>query len=148
MLSPANPKYGTGQKRTEFKKAAGSKTEKRKSPSPLTIRLSEDERARLKQQAAQNGACVSAYVRERLFGRNGNRKHQPSLDRSSLARLLGLLGQSEIARSLSTIADEASNGSLLLDEETHANINTACAHVGLMRDCLIDALGLREAREQ
>lgn len=149
MLSPTDParKAEHEQKRAEFKKAATSKTHRRKSPAPLTIRLSENERTTLKQRAAQDGVSVSAYVRARLFGGSGKRSGQTSLDWAALARLLGLLGQSGIADSLKRVADHASNGSLLLDDETHANIDAACAHIMLMRNCLIAALGLRETRK-
>jgi predicted DNA binding CopG/RHH family protein len=125
-----------------------TKATKAKAPSPLTLRLSTEERDSLKQRAGESGLSVSAYVRSCLFQNSGQRKNYPIKDRVELARLLGLLGQSEIATNLDTLADEASCGSLLFDEDTQAKIQATYDHVCFMRECLIAVLGLRETQDK
>jgi len=117
---------------------------KAKRPSPLTLRLSDAELKAVRAVAEQQGVNVSAYVRSQLFGKSGQRKNMPSTDRAALGRALALLGQSEIADSLKTLAHEARCGSLLLDEEALVKIDTACVHVVAMRQALVAALGLRK----
>lgn len=138
-------KAGQGGKiNPTFDKIAKPDGSKIKPPSPLTLRLTVEERETLKQRAHDSGLSVSAYVRSQVFQKSGQRKTHPAKDRVELARLLGLLGQSEIADSLNILADEATSGSLLFDQETQAKIQTAYDHVCFMRECLIAVLGLRE----
>lgn len=138
-------KAGQGGKiNRAFDKTAKPDGTKTKAPSPLTLRLTAEERDTLKQRAHDSGLSVSAYVRSRVFQKSGQRKTHPAKDRVELARLLGLLGQSEIADNLNVLADEATSGSLLFDEETQAKIQAAYDHVCFMRRCLIAVLGLRE----
>lgn len=134
--SKLEPKFGSAAKPARLKT---------KAPSPLTLRLTVEERDSLKRRANESGLSVSAYVRSRVFQNSGQRKNYPAKDRVELARLLGLLGQSEVADNLNVLADEATRGSLLFDEETQAKIQTAYEHVCFMRECLIAVLGLREA---
>ncbi|MEO0383170.1 MAG: hypothetical protein AAF234_06400 [Pseudomonadota bacterium] len=142
-------KAGQGGKiNPAFDKIAKPDGSKTKPPSPLTLRLTVEERETLKRQANESGLSVSAYVRSRVFQKSGQRKTYPAKDRVELARLLGLLGQSEIATNLDTLADEASCGSLLLDEDTQAKIQAAYDHVCFMRECLIAVLGLRETQDK
>ena len=134
--------------KTEFGDVAG-KGRKRSAPR-ITLRLSEEELAKL--QSAAAGMTLSAYVRERLFGKVASlrkvRNPSPVKDQQALARVLGLLGQSEIAANLRTLAYEARCGSILLDDVTFAKIDAAYAHVANMRHHLISALGLIEQRDQ
>lgn len=131
-----------------FTKAAKSPKSSKKRPSPLTLRLSEDELRSIRVAAKENGLNVSAYIRAKVFNRAGTRKGGPVRDGEALGRTLGLLGQSEISDSLKTLAYEARCGSLLLDEETQAKIEAAYAHVCTLRKNLIAALGLREGQRQ
>ncbi|MFN3171220.1 MAG: plasmid mobilization protein [Hyphomicrobiales bacterium] len=127
-----------------FGKAAKSDRAKTRAPSPLTIRLTAEERSSLKRRADENELSLSAYVRSCVFKTAGQRKNYPAKDRVELARLLGLLGQSEIADNLNVLADEATCGSLLFDDQTQAKIQAAYEHVCFMRESLIAVLGLRE----
>lgn len=138
----------SGKIKPTFDKTAKPDGSKNKAPSPLTLRLTVDERETLKRQANESGLSVSAYVRSRVFQKSGQRKTYPAKDRVELARLLGLLGQSEIADNLNILAGEATNGSLLFDEETQTKIQAAYDHVCFMRECLIAVLGLREAENK
>ena len=130
-----------------FKKAAKpSKLSKKKYPSPVTLRLTEDERVQLEKDA--DGSSLSAHIRWCVLKKGGARKNTPLKDRKALAQVLGLLGQTRIANNLNQIAYEANCGSLLMDEETEKEIKLACAHIAWIRVKLIEALGLREARDK
>jgi hypothetical protein len=147
-MSGSEAKATAADARAEFRSVAG---EGRKKSAPrITLRLSEEELNRLQDVAA--GMTLSAYVRERLFGKTASlrkvRNPSPVKDQQALARVLGLLGQSEIAASLRTLAYEARCGSILLDDVTFAKIDAACAHVANMRLHLVSALGLIEQRDQ
>jgi len=118
---------------------------KSKTPSPLTLRLTNEERIKLEKLAA--GVSLSAYIRKCLFGKNAAprkvRARVPVKDSQALAQVLGLLGQTRIANNLNQIAYEANCGSLLMDEETENEIKMACAHIAWIRVKLIEALGLK-----
>ncbi len=143
MLRSEKVEQGRTVKPT-FDKTAKPGGSKAKAPSPLTLRLTAEERETLNRQAHDSGLGVSAYVRSLVFQKSGQRKTYPAKNRVELARLLGLLGQSEIADNLNVLADEATSGSLLFDEETLAKIQAAYDHVCFMRECLIAVLGLHE----
>lgn len=133
--------------RAEFRSVAD--TDRKRSAPRITLRLSEEELARLR--SAASGMTLSAYVRDRLFGKTAAlrkvRNPSPVKDQQALARVLGLVGQSGIAASLRALAYEARCGSILLDDVTFAKIDAACAHVANMRHHLISALGLIEQRD-
>lgn len=119
----------------------------KKYPAPLTYRP-KDEDERQKVLMAARGMSVSEYIRRCVHGADATpKKHKlrtPIKDEQSLARALALLGQSRIANNLNQLAYHANTGSLLLDEETLAQIKEAHEHICWMRKNLIAALGLRE----
>lgn len=121
--------------------------QKRKYPSPLTLRLTLDEWDRLRVLAA--GMSVSAYVRDCVFGDGAaprkRRSYAPVADQEALGRVLHLLGQTHIANNLNQIAYHANCGNLDLDDETEADIKETCAHIAYMRVKLIEALGLKDS---
>lgn len=128
-----------------YKNASGAIAEKKK-PSPrITLRLSEDELATLKNLSS--GLSLSAYIRKCLFGKDATprkvRSRVPVQDQEALAQVLGLLGQTRIANNLNQIAHEANCGSLLMDDYTEIEIKKACAHIAFIRVKLIEALGLK-----
>jgi len=135
---------------TEFREKAATSRKNGKASPRLSFRLSHDELAELKAKAGR--LSVSAYVRKRLFGEKGSRRiirPSPSTGNSlALARVLGLLGKSEIAGNLKTLAAEARTGSLLLDKQTLDQIEEACRNVSRMRDELVTALDLREGHNR
>ncbi|WP_375566664.1 hypothetical protein [Oceaniradius stylonematis] len=147
-MSGSEAKATAGGAKAEFRSVVGNG--RKKSAPRITLRLSEEELAKLQHAAA--GMTLSAYMRERLFGKAASlrkvRNPSPVKDQQALARVLGLLGQSGIAADLRTMAYEASCGSILLDDVTYAKIDAACSHVANMRDHLIAALGLIERRDQ
>ncbi|WP_306051141.1 plasmid mobilization protein [Oceaniradius stylonematis] len=133
--------------RAEFRSVVGNG--RKKSAPRITLRLSEEELNRLQHAAA--GMTLSAYLRDRLFGQTASlrkvRNPSPVKDQQALARVLGLLGQSEITANLRALVYEAKCGAILLDAVTYAKIDAACAHVANMRHHLIAALGLIEQRD-
>ncbi len=110
----------------DFQEAAKSTRcpAKRKSLPPITLRLSEEELAKLNHLS--NGMSRSAYIRKALFGKDASprkvRSRVPVKDQEALAQVLGLLGQTHFANNLNQIAYEANCGSLLMDEETENEI--------------------------
>jgi len=116
------------------------------SQSPITLRVTDEERERLKSLAA--GMSVSAYVRKCIFAENATKRkrlsHKPVKDQEAMARALALLGASRIANNLNQLAHKANMGSLIMDDNALAQIDETYAHVRLMRDELVSALGLFE----
>jgi len=119
----------------------------KKVPSPLSIRLSWDERASLEREAG--GLSLTAHVRSKLFdgtlppAKRTRKSPPPPIDYVMLGKILGLLGKSELASSLCLLAVAAESGSLPVEEHTEAEIKAACAHVAEMRLMLIAALGVK-----
>ena len=130
-----------------FETAARQLKIPKKYPSPITLRLSEEERVRLSQLC--EGKSMSAYIRLCVFGgdmtrRKRRRRARPVADQAALAKILGLLGRSRMANNLNQLAFHANTGSLIVDAETRQRINEAYAHICVLRAELIKALGLKE----
>lgn len=128
-------------------KAQAVPSHQKPSKSPITLRVTDDERECLKSMA--EGMSISAFIRKCVFAggaaKRKRRSHMPVSDQEALARALALLGASRIANNLNQLAYHANIGSLIMDEDTSAQIDEAYAHVRLMRDELVSALGLVEA---
>lgn len=134
-----------------FDGAAGAPNgrQKRKHPPPVSIRFTEEERARLSRDAGK--LCLSAYVRQRALGeavasrapRYLRKQRRPTIDDETLARWLGTLGQSELARSLIAIALAAQSGALPVEPELADKLDAACDDIRDMRAALISALGVK-----
>lgn len=124
---------------------ATAKPPKRKRPSPISLRLSDEERARLERDAA--GMSVSAYIRERLFGEGAvprkTRGKFPVKDHQALAKVLSALGRTNLARDLGQLEWAVDNGVMTISDEGERELRQACANVAAMRADLITALGLQ-----
>lgn len=118
------------------------KSKRKKYPSPITFRPTDEERAMLKADAG--GMSQSAYIRQCLFGRKTSKRVVPEADRILLAQILARLGETRIPNNLNQIAYHANCGSLILDDVTIEELNEACLHVAWMRSQLIEALGLKD----
>lgn len=122
----------------------------KKTPPPLSLRLTETERAAL--EKAAGNASLSEYIRQRVFGeaaqKRKSRHRNPVKDQQALAQVLGLLGQTRIANNLNQLAKDSNCGALVLNDDTNAKIEEAYAHVISMRNELIRALGLIEEIDQ
>lgn len=112
----------------------------------LSLRLTDDERTRLFADAGRTP--VSAYIRTRLFGADARERaiRIPAPVEADLARLLAVLGQSEIAVNLRELAEAARVGALPVTPETEHAIRSACDTVERIRSDLLKALGLRQGR--
>ncbi|MFC6199212.1 hypothetical protein [Ponticaulis profundi] len=123
------------------------KTRKSKHPSPISLRLSLDERALLERDAGSK--TLSAHIREQLFGesmttsfrRPSRKSNKPNVDHVVLAKLLGLLGKSRLAQNMNQIAKAAHMGALPVSDELEAELALACQDIKDMRDTLISAMG-------
>lgn len=135
------------KRRNSFGRAAKSQKQPKKHPSPITLRLTDEERAMLMDLAA--GISVSAYIRKCVFGNDAAPRkvcaRVPIKDELALARVLGMLGASRIANNLNQIAYHANVGSLVIDEQCTKEIHEAYGHIVSMRGDLINALGLTES---
>ncbi len=137
----------TRQLRPSFEEACHPPKPKKKRPSPITLRLTDEEREKLK--IAAGDMPVSAYIRKCVFGadvapRKKRLSHKPVGDQEAIARVLNMLGQSRIANNLNQIAYHANCGTLLLDNDTKRQIKETYSYIAFMRVKLIEALGLQE----
>lgn len=123
-------------------KPSKNKGKRKRYPSPITFRPTDEEREMLKADAV--GMSQSAYIRKCLFGNKASKRVVPEADRLLLAQILAKLGESRIANNLNQIAYHANCGSLILEDVTIEEINEACLHVAWMRTQLIIALGLKD----
>lgn len=115
-------------------------------PSPLSIRITREERVLLERLAGN--VPLGAFIKYRIFADSARptkrgRGRTPARDQRLLAQLLGGLGASRIAGNLNQLARAASSGSLVCDERTRALIAAAQSDLSAMRDMLTRALGLK-----
>lgn len=122
-----------------------AKRPKRKRPSPISVRVTDAERAELERRAA--GMSLSGYMKECALGKAAKprktRSKFPVKDHQALARVLRQLGDAYQLKDFELIADSASDGQLLLSVETDAALRQACLDISAMRADLIAALGLK-----
>ena len=120
------------------------KKQRNKRPPPLSIRVTDEERAILSRDAA--GRSVNGYIREKLFGPDVVRRRvrkAPSVDQEALGRVLGALGRSRLSSNLNQIAKAANMGALPVTPELKKELREACADIRTMRTALIQALGIK-----
>lgn len=115
---------------------------RRSDVSPVTLRLTADERVRLEELAV--GMTLSAYIRACVFAEEEKRrKRRPKdavADKKALAECLALLGQSRMASNLNQLAYQANVGALVVDDEVRDQITESYEAIKDMRALLIDAL--------
>lgn len=111
-------------------------------PSPLTLRLSPEERVKLEELA--QGMTLSAYIRACVFAEETKRrKRRPTTkveDKKAMAEALALLGQSRIASNLNQLAYHANIGALLVGDVERRHISEANDHLKAIRSLLTTAL--------
>ena len=135
----------SGEAAASFNKAVEveKSSKKRSSNSPLTLRLTPEEREKLEELAT--GMTLSAYIRACVFAEETRRrKRKPKNvieDRQAAAEALALLGQSRIASNLNQLAYHANIGMLIEDDEAKAQIAEANKHLLAIRTLLMTALG-------
>lgn len=126
-------------------RSSDTATNDRMALSPLTIRLTREERRRLEELAA--GMTLSAYVRACLFAEDvrirTTRPTDAAAEKRAAAEALALLGQSRIASNLNQLAYHANIGVLITGEAEKAQIAEANDHLVAIRSLLVQALGKR-----
>lgn len=127
-----------------FNTAAPKPKKQRKRASPISIRVSDDERAQL--QALAGRKPLGTYIKDCLFKGQKPRKtpeRRPVDDFEALAKVLSALGRSDLFRNLDMLVAQAEAGTLDLTDAHVQTVLTACACVTSMRADLIQALGLK-----
>jgi hypothetical protein len=110
---------------------------------PFSIRLTEDERQQLAEQAGR--LPLATYIRDLVLARpvqTRRQRHRGKVkDNEALARVLAALGQSRIANNLNQLARAVNVGILPATPETEQDLANACVAVIAMRRDLMLALG-------
>ncbi len=116
---------------------------RRKRTPPFSLRLNEEEKARLLAEAS--GTPLGTYIKAKAMGAplRARRSGLAALDRKALAQTLALLGQSRISSNLNQLAHAANLGVLPVTPETEEELLEACAEVADIRRLLMTALGLK-----
>lgn len=124
-----------------------SESEKWSKPSPskpFTLRLTDDERRELERQAGSKP--LGSHIRSTLLGESAKRQRsgrRPVKDQATLAQLLGMFGQSDVAARLTALSKAIESGALVVDDDTIEAIQSACAEVHAMHMLLMRALGFQ-----
>lgn len=136
--------------KNRFQEASGATPKplpKRSTLSPVTLRLTHEERARLEELA--QGMTLSAYIRACVFAEQSRRrKRRPASvveDKKAIAEALALLGQSRIANNLNQLAYHANINALAIGPDEAAQIEEAYEYVLSIRSLLLTALGASSA---
>ncbi|MCV6576902.1 MAG: MobC family plasmid mobilization relaxosome protein [Cohaesibacter sp.] len=100
----------TASLKSRFSDAADQNRTRKSAPSPVTLRLTEEERAMLNEWS--QGSSMSAYIRKCLFEDKESKRKKPRrpeaiADHQALAQVLGMLGSSRIANNLNQLAFHA-----------------------------------------
>lgn len=120
------------------------KRQRKKRPAPFSLRLSEDERARLAVEAAD--APLGTYIRAKLLSGNPLRTRRsglPLADRAALAQALALLGRARLSSNLNQLAHAANIGALMVTPEVEAELAACLGEVRELRRLLMAALGFK-----
>ncbi len=127
----------------DFDAAAKKPPKAKPQLSPVTLRVTPEERKKLEELAA--GMTLSAYIRACVFAEDTKRrKKRPKTvveDKKAAAEALALLGQSRIASNLNQLAYHANIGALIVGEVEKAQVAEANAHLAAIRTLLMQALG-------
>lgn len=130
-----------------FKEAAAKPVKaKRRRRAPFSIRLSDDERAKLERKAGKRS--LGSYARAKLLGDDQQPRRtaaaKPSIDYALLGQALGKLGKSEQVSCLFLLLVAAEENRVTVSEKDRAALHDACTGVREMRAALMGALGLRD----
>lgn len=119
-------------------------SEKKTTFSPISLRVSPEEKARLERDAGD--MTQSAYIREQLFGEHvvprKRRMKQPVKDHRTVAQLFALIKQTQCWNNLNQIARAINSNTWIVTPETEKLLQEACKAIIEIRDMLMKALGL------
>lgn len=110
--------------------------------SPFSLRLTNEERAWLDQQAGYRP--LGDYIRAKILGENAQKRRtlrKTNTDAQQIALVLSMLGDSRLASNLNQLAKHANMGTLDVSEHVEEELTQACAAIVAMRDTLLIALG-------
>ena len=110
----------------------------------LTIRFTDAEWDALERKARNRP--LSTYAREKLLGdaaKSRKTQRRPKADDILLAQILATLGQSELPKSMRTIANAALDGTVVQDGDLLLNLRIACLTIEKIRHDLTAALGIK-----
>ena len=116
---------------------------KHKRPSPFSIRLTEDERAQLLEQA--NGTPLGTYIKSRLFSGASYRTRSRQVDKEALGKVLSALGQSRIPQNLKKIAKAANIGTMPVTPDLLEELHQTCGELKALRQEIVATLGMRSS---
>lgn len=116
---------------------------------PCSVRFTAEEKACLERAAGKQS--LSAYIRMKALDghvvdrpkRHVRKQYKPKMDYEVIAKLLGMLGQSELGPSMIALAAAADIGALDVDESVHEQLVSACDDIAYIRSSLITALGIK-----
>lgn len=109
-------------------------------PPQFSLRLNWKQRSELDDLA--DGQPWASYIKDVIFVRRVRPK-VALIDRQSLMKILGALGQSRLASNMNQLAKAANSGSLAVNEEVTKALLEACTTIQWMKATLIEALGLK-----
>lgn len=131
---------GKADPKSEMRDTYKPKAKKR--PSPISVRLTAEEKDRLLQDAGN--MSVNAYVKYRLFDTGPPKRRlavTPVKDKQALARVLAALGQSGLAQDLNDLEWSVEAETVRLSPTSEQDLRAACAAIVAMREDLARALG-------
>ena len=116
---------------------------KKKRPAPFSLRLNEEERAKLEAMAGRES--LSSFIKARLFDSDvpiiKRRNLSPVHDQKLLGQVLGALGQSRLSQNMNQLAKAAHIGNLPLPEDVEKLLTVTCSEISEMRQMMMRALG-------
>ncbi len=121
-----------------------TKSPKSTYPAPFSLRLTEQERAALKEMAGDQP--LGQFIKDAIFDkglRPPKRSRGTPADQKLIAKLLAALGSSRLASNINQLAKAANSGSLPVNIEVIDALNEAVEAIRWMRDTLIEALGIK-----
>ncbi|PZU85748.1 MAG: hypothetical protein DI527_20935 [Chelatococcus sp.] len=112
---------------------------------PFSIRLTEDERARL--VAAAGGIPLGSYIKATMLGYAPPIRRRasplPKQDKKVLAKALALFARSRVSNNLNQLTKAVNMGTFPVTPETEAELRELLRLVRRLRDLMMDGLGYR-----
>ncbi|WP_254655219.1 hypothetical protein [Roseobacter sp. GAI101] len=119
--------------------------QKSQRPAPFSLRLTEDERAKLEGHAGS--MPLASYIKSVVLADEApkyrKRSKPPVAEQQLLAEILAWLGASRMASNLNQIAKGSNQGTLVVNPDLERDLQQACVDVAWMRVTLLAALGLK-----
>lgn len=99
---------------------------------PFSLRFTYEERAKLEERAGKKSLGI--FIRSKLFNENDleNRK-EVFKGRTETAKILGMLGQSDLGKNLKQLSQAAKSGSLIVTPDTEGMLDRALKDIILMK---------------